>query len=93
VPSFEIRGAGGLSNAPRWDRVNSRALIDLARRVYFSYLSNNPSAPDPLGVVVDQARGDGRVVFEAPVLLPDEDYLNFDLIRQRGSRLRNRCKS
>ena len=87
-----ISGAGAPSNAPRWDRVNSGKLIQLARSVYFSYLSNTPSAPDPMGVVVDQGRAIGRVVFESPVLLPDEEYVSFDLIRQRGSRPRSRCK-
>ena len=92
MPSFVISGAGAPSNAPRWDRVNSGRLIQLARSVYFSYLSNTPSAPDPMGVVVDQGRAIGRVVFESPVLLPDEEYVSFDLIRQRGSRPRSRCK-
>ena len=92
MPSFVISGAGAPSNAPRWDRVNSRELIHLARSVYFNYLSNSPSAPDPIGVVVDRGRADGRVVFESPVLLPDEDYIGFDLIRQRSSRHRSRCK-
>ena len=87
-----ISGAGAPSNAPRWDRVNSGKLIQLARSVYFSYLTNTPSAPDPMGVVVDQGRAIGRVVFESPVLLPDEEYVSFDLIRQRGSRSRSRCK-
>ena len=87
-----ISGAGAPSNAPRWDRVNSGKLIQLARSVYFSYLTNTPSAPDPMGVVVDQGRAIGRVVFESPVLLPDEEYVSFDLIRQRGSRPRSRCK-
>ena len=92
MPSFVISGAGAPSNAPRWDRVNSGKLIQLARSVYFSYLTNTPSAPDPMGVVVDQGRAIGRVVFESPVLLPDEEYVSFDLIRQRGSRPRSRCK-
>ena len=87
-----ISGAGAPSTGPRWDRVNSGKLIQLARSVYFSYLSTTPSAPDPIGVVVDQGRADGRVVFDSPVLLPDEDFISFDLIRQRGSRTRNRCK-
>ena len=72
--------------------MNSRELIQLTRSVYFNYLSNTPSAPDPIGVVVDQGRADGRVVFESPVLLPNEDYIGFDLVRQRSSRHRSRCK-
>ena len=93
TPSFEISGAAGSPITPRWDRVDSRELIGLARRIYFSYLSDTPTAPDPIGVVVNLADQDGRVVFESPVLLPEEDFLGLELIRGRAARSRNRWKA
>ena len=93
MPSFVISGAAGPPNLPRWDRVDSRALIGLARRAYFSYLSDSPGGQEPIGVVVDLAQDLGRVVFEHPVLLPEEDFVALDLIRGRSSgKVRSRWK-
>ena len=92
TPSFEISGAAGSPTTPRWDRVDSRELIRLARRVYFHYLSDTLSSPDPIGVVVDLDHQEGRVVFQAPVLLPDENFVGLELIRARNPRSRNRWK-
>ena len=92
TPSFEIRGASGGPSTPRWDRVDSRSLIAQARRVYFAYLSTTPAGQEPLGVVVDPQEPDGRVVFDTPVLLPDEEFIAIDLIRGRTSRGRYRWK-
>ena len=36
--------------------------------------------------------GEGRVAFELPVLLPDEEFVGIELIRGRSPRGRNRCK-
>ena len=91
-PSFEIRGAVGTPTSPRWDRVDSRALIALARTTYFNYLAATPSGLEPLGVVVHLQHGEGRVAFELPVLLPDEEFVGIELIRGRSPRGRNRCK-
>lgn len=91
-PSFEIRGAVGvsLSAAPRWDRINSAAVIAAARRVYFDYLESGGAAPEPSGIVIGTAAGEqGRVVFELPVLLPGEQYIPIDLVRSRPARARN----
>ena len=92
TPSFEIRGASGAPSAPRWDRIDSRSLIAQARRIYFAYLSSTPAGQEPFGVVVDSQGPDGRVVFETPVLLPDEEFIPIDLIRGRINRGRNRWK-
>ena len=91
-PSFEIRGASGAPPTPRWDRIDSRSLIAQARRIYFAHLSSTPAGQEPLGVVVDPQEPDGRVVFETPVLLPDEVFIAIDLIRGRTSRGRSTWK-
>ena len=85
-PSFEIRGAVGVSlSAPRWDRINSAALIAIARRIYFGHLEQGGGAAEPCGVVIGGAAAEqGRVVFETPVLLPGEQYLPMELVRNRG---------
>ena len=89
LPSFVISGAAGTPNAPRWDRVDSRALIKLARQIYFAYLSDTPGGQEPMGVVADLTQADGRVVFEHPVLLPEEEFVGLELLRGRNVRGRN----
>jgi len=87
LPSFVINGAGsGVGATPRWDRVNSQALIALARQIYFRYLSEASRAQDPLGVVLSLRSGEGRVVFDLPSLLPDEEFLTTALLRNRPRR-------
>ncbi len=100
-PSFEIRGASGPSGQPlrpdlrsdprnfdvRWDRINSGEVIARARRVYFLYIEQGPGGPDPIGVVLT-GRSGGRVVFDLPVLLPDEQYVPLEVVRSRGPRPR-----
>ena len=92
MPSFEIRGAAGGPASPRWDRVDSRALIQAARGVYFSHLSDSSGIRDPLGVVLAPGQPGGRVVFESPVLLPEEEFIELELIRGRSARGRRRWK-
>ena len=88
-PSFVIAGAGGnASLTPRWDRVDSRKLIALARKIYFQHLSESGQSLEPCGVVVNSDHSDGRVVFEAPTLLPDEQFISADLIGRRLRRPR-----
>ena len=88
-PSFVIAGAGGnASLTPRWDRVDSRKLIALARKIYFQHLSESGQSLEPCGVVVNIHLNDGRVVFEAPTLLPDEQFISADLIGRRLRRPR-----
>ena len=92
IPSFLIQGA--LDAAPaslRLDRINSQQVFQLARRALFHYMERCPSGGDPIGVVLQGQRG--RVVFEQPILLPDEQFVPIDLLRGRqsartGNRLR-----
>ena len=64
-PSFEIAGASGSTTPPpRWDRVDSRRLIALARRIYFRFLTDSGHQLEPMGVVVNERIDEGRVVFE-----------------------------
>ena len=90
-PSFEIKGAVGVSVAPpRWDRINSAEVISAARRIYFHHLEHGGSAQEPSGIVISALEGQhGRVVFEPPVLLPGEHYLPLELLRTRSGRTRN----
>lgn len=89
-PSFEIRGAVGVPlSSPRWDRINSADVIARARRIYYTYLENSGGGggTDPLGIVISGAGGgQGRVVFENPVLLPDEQFIPIELVRGRSGR-------
>jgi hypothetical protein len=93
-PSVLIRGsqasqpgppaqAAWCAGQPRLDRVNSAELLRQAREVYFAYLSGGAAAADPLGIVVSNGGG-GRVVFDLPVLLPEELFVPIDWLRSRG---------
>ena len=89
-PSFVIAGAGGnASLTPRWDRVDSRRLIALARKIYFQHLSESPHSLEPCGVVVNINLTEGHVVLEAPTLLPHEQFISAELISRRLRRPRN----
>ena len=92
-PSFVIRGSSspmatgappyGGSSPLRLDRINSAEVLGLARGVYFAYLSACSAGADPLGVVL-AAAGGGRVVFEVPVLLPKEQFVPIEWLRNRS---------
>lgn len=85
-PSFLIPGASTKAWAPgvRLDRINSQRVIQAARRVLLQALEHNLGDAEPSGVVL---HGDqGRLVFEAPVLLPDEQFVPMELIRGRLGR-------
>ncbi len=96
-PSFRIgRGIGQrtLGSDPlaglRLDRINSSEVLRSARSIYFHYLSGAVGGQEPLGVVMPEGAGRGRVVFETPVLLPHEQFVPIDLLRSRsGSGRRN----
>ena len=75
-----------VSTQPRWDRINSAAVIAQARRIYFQFLERSASAMEPQGIVLSP--GHGRVVFELPVLLPEEQFIPLDWFRARPSRSR-----
>ena len=92
-PSFLIRGGETAGSAGasclRLDRINSGELLRHSRRVYFRFLESCPSAPEPMGVVLLGEGPQGRVVFEAPVLLPEEQFVPMELLRPRPVRGRN----
>ncbi len=91
-PSFEIRGADASGSVPfgalRLDRINSADLLRRSRRIYFHFLESCPTAPEPMGVVLLAEGPQGRVVFEVPVLLPDEQFVPLELLRPRPGRSR-----
>ena len=69
--------------------MDSRRLISVARRVYFKHLTTNGYLLDPCGVVINGEHDDGRVVFEMPTLLPEEQFISAELIGLRVKRARN----
>ena len=72
---------------PRWDRINSAAVLAQARHVYYQFLERYGGPQEPLGIVITQPQsGHGRVVFELPVLLPNEQFIPIDLLRARSGR-------
>ena len=75
----------------RLDQINSQQVFQQARAVVFHYQERCPNGADPCGVVLQANRG--RVVFDTPVLLPDEQFIPMELLRGRptaraSSRLR-----
>lgn len=67
-------------------------MIARARQVYFSFLSGAAAGIEPCGVVLGSDVSEGRVVFDLPVLLPDEEFIALDLIRRRPFKQRPRWK-
>lgn len=93
TPSFEICPASATPGAGsplaafqglRLDRINSSVVLHLARQVYFRFLSTAPGGIEPAGIVLKAAATEGRVVFETPVLLPDEHFVPIDWLRNRS---------
>jgi hypothetical protein len=84
-PSFLIAGASSKA-APslRLDRINSSQVILAARRVLSQSLEQGTATVDPSGVVLSRLQG--RLVFDSPVLLPEEQFVPIELIRGRQSR-------
>ena len=68
----------------RLDRINSQQVLLQARGALFHYMDSCPSGRDPCGVVLQGKRC--RVVFELPVLLPDEQFVPLGLIRTPTTR-------
>ncbi len=90
TPSFEIRGAAGLQQPLlRFDRIDSRRVIALARRIYLLHVEHGCCGGEPLGIVLNPQSAQGRVVFERPVLLPEEQFLPLDLLLGRSGRSRH----
>ena len=93
MPSFAIRGANGnVDPGPaRWAPDLLSRMLHTGRRLYLQHLERNGGLPEPLGVVIEASGDQGRLIFEAPVLLPDEQFLPLDLVRLRPQG-RNRQK-
>ena len=68
----------------RLDRINSRELLASARQVYHAFLSSGPLGVEPVGVVMVGESRQGRVVFDFPVLLPQEQFVPMDWLRGRS---------
>ena len=68
----------------RLDRINSRELLSSARQVYHAFLSTGPTGVEPAGVVMVGESRQGRVVFDLPVLLPQEQFVPIDWLRGRS---------
>ena len=88
-----VRGCG-MRYGPSGSRGGgaSRGWVARGREVYFSVLSNAAAGADPCGVVLSADLSEGRVVFDLPVLLPDEEFIALDLIRRRPFKQRPRWK-
>jgi len=63
-------------------------VLRCARSIYFHYLSAAVGTQEPLGVVMPEGSGHGRVVFDPPVLLPHEQFVPIDLLRGRTAPVR-----
>ena len=84
LPSFLITAAPAAGPASlRLDRINSQQVFRRARQALFHYMERGPAGGDPIGVVLQGERG--RVVFEPPILLPEEQFVPIDLLRGRPS--------
>jgi hypothetical protein len=83
----------------RLDQIDSRTVIGRARSIYLTYMTRGFPGGEPMGVVLlehnpqtpsgrssEGAGLGGRVVFECPVLLPNEIYVPLEWLRGRGSR-------
>ena len=92
TPSFTIAGAAS-SAAPvlRLDQINSQQVLRAARHVLFHYQQHSPMGREPMGVVLQgagqsQPEQYGRVVFDIPILLPDEHFIAMEWILWRSKR-------
>ena len=76
MKSFIIRGAS-LNNEAKtpWDSINSSVLIRKGRMIILRYLSSDKESEIPLGVVLDQKTGEGKVIFNQPITLPEEIFI------------------
>lgn len=56
------------------------------RRAYFHYLEQCPGSAEPIGIIWQEGPAAPRVVFELPVLLPEEHFVPIEMIRGRPNR-------
>ena len=75
----------------RWSPDQLSRMLIIGRRLYLSHLERFGARNEPLGAVIETRGFTGRLVFEFPVLLPHEQFLELDWLRPRNhGRLRNR---
>ena len=72
----------------RLDRFDSRLVLQTARQIYFRHLAQASAGLEPIGIVITLPGPDGRVVFERPLLLPEDQFIPLEWILQRPARNR-----
>ncbi|MDA1246665.1 MAG: hypothetical protein O2787_05140 [Cyanobacteria bacterium] len=71
----------------RLDQINSSLVIKAARRILLQSIELSNASHEPSGVVLNSKQIlQGRIVFDQPVLLPDEQFVPINLIRGRLAR-------
>jgi hypothetical protein len=90
LPSFSIDGAKGQWEPVMWRYPPEQLgkILQIARRLYLQYLERS-CIPEPLGVVIINGGESARLIFETPVLLPEEQFVPLELLRYKPQ-LKNR---
>ena len=92
TPSFTIAGAASSATPVlRLDQIDSQQVLRAARYVLFQYQQQCPMGRDPFGVVLlagapNHSEHQGRVVFDTPILLPDEQFIAMEWLLGRSKR-------
>ena len=86
MPSFAISGTAGavVPGPAHWSPDQLSRMLHIGRQLYVAHLERFGLRPEPIGVVIELQNCSGRVVFDRPVLLPTEQFLDLDLVRPRA---------
>lgn len=86
MPSFAISGASGsvVPGPARWSPDQFSRMLHIGRQLYVAHLERFGLRPEPIGIVIELSDCSGRLVFDTPVLLPSEEFLDLDLVRPRA---------
>jgi len=77
TPSFTINSAKkNAGPEPNWHSINSRFLLQNAKRIYFEYLLNTSASRSPLGIVVNGINNRGYIAYANPILLANEHFVD-----------------